>query len=145
VKIPDSDDPIWLVQRRRVLVVGGNAELGILKGVVRQEPCKYNDNYPWGPVNVGDRPVLAPSFIPKGAYSLDPLAFRVISSGGHIQERRVIELDLYLLASLRTNSVIPGVVVIIVECTLDNLRRLLYEAQELRSNENICSLLLSEF
>jgi len=37
MKVPDSDDPIWLIQCRGVLVVSGDAEFRILKGVVRQK------------------------------------------------------------------------------------------------------------
>ena len=50
-----------------------------------------------------------------------------------------------LLASLRADGIIPGVVIIIVERTLDNLRRLFYEAQKFWSDKDIGSLLLSEF
>jgi hypothetical protein len=84
MKIPDSDDPIWLIQCHRVLVVSGNAELGILMEIVRRNPCVYDKNYSWRPVDIGNRSVLAPSFIPEGTYSLDTLAFRVISGGKRI-------------------------------------------------------------
>ena len=51
---------------------------------------------------------------------------------------------MYVLPSLSANGVIPGVVVIIIERTLDNLRRLFYEVQEFWSDKDIGSLLLSE-
>lgn len=52
---------------------------------------------------------------------------------------------MYLLAGLRANGIIPGVVIIVVKCTLDNLRGLFYEAQEFWGDKDIGSLLLSEF
>jgi hypothetical protein len=82
MKVPNSDNAVRFIQGCRVLIVGGDAQLGILSSIMVQKISKKSRSLFTNlrrPIHVSDRPVFDIPFVSELTNLFHPLSFRVIT------------------------------------------------------------------
>jgi hypothetical protein len=143
VHVPDADDPVGLVYCRRVLVVGRDAELRVLRRPVSAARSRETDVCTFGDQSMSVIERLRQYRSSQNSHtrftrfpSESSLA-RAVSRGrmgGRPAAPSVFAAD----------GVVPDVVVLVVQRALHDLRRLLDEVEELGRRHDRALLLLRE-